>query len=167
MTPAGAVYSVPGSSLRLLPAVMTDGGGQIIGSSDLGNGTSAVLAMQVGPLVDSIYREQPTARTASGNGGGLTSNPSIASMQGLFLGVNITAVSGTSPSLVVSIQQQDANGVWQTIASTPALSAVGTAQASVGVGTSNPVMLNGGPYQIAWQISAGASFTFQTSLQGR
>lgn len=167
MTTAGAVYSVPGSDLKLLPAVMTDGGGQVIGSSDLGDGTSAVLAMQVGPQVGTLYHEQPTARTASGNAGGLTSNPATAAMQGLFLGVNVTAVSGTSPSLTVSIQQQDANGVWQTIASTPALSAVGTAGVSAGVGTSNPAMLNGGPYQLAWTISSGGSFTFQMSLQGR
>lgn len=166
MTPQGALYGVPGSTqgLKLLPAVMTDGEANLIGSVDQGNGFSAVLATQIGGPVSPVYSEQPTARAASGNSGGLTSNPIIEGMQGLFLGVNVTALSGSS--LVVSLQQLDANGVWQTIASTATITATGTANTSAGAGTANPTMLNGGPYRLAWAIT-GPSVTFQMALQGR
>ena len=164
MTASGAVYSVPSSDLELLPAVMTDRAGNLIGSVDQGDGTSAVLATQIGAPVETVYSEAAQVRTASGYIDQLKSGPQVAGMQGMFLGVNVTAASGT---LTVSLQQQDANLQWHTIASTAQISAVGTFNVSAGVSTANPAMLNGGPYRLAWTIGSGGSFTFQMSLQGR
>lgn len=167
MTAAGALYYVPSSDLQLLPAVMTDGSGNLIGSVDQGNGTAAVLATQIGGPVVTVYSEAATARTASGYVDSLKSGPQVSGIQEAFLGVNVTAVTGTSPTLTVSLEAQDANGQWQTVASTPQITQAGTVALSAGTGTQNPTMLNGGPYRLAWTLSAGASFTFQMSLQGR
>lgn len=165
-TPTGTVYDVPGFPTKpLLPAVMVDRGGNPIGSVDQGNGTAAVLATQIGGPVSTLYSENPATRTADGNAGGLTSTPATQAMMGLFLGVNVTTVN-TAGTLVVSLQQQDANLAWQTIASTPGITAVGTANLSVGSGQNVSAMLNGGPYRLAWTLGGG-SFTFQLSLQGR
>ena len=166
MTPGGALYFVPGvSGLKLLPAVMTDGDGNLIGSVDQANGTAAVLATQIGGPVQIVYSEPLTVRSSSGYVDTLKSGPAVSGAQEMFLGVNVSAASG---SLVVTLQQQDANGVWQVAASTPAITQTGTVALSIGTGTQNPTMLNGGPYRLVWAISgASPSFTFQMSLQGR
>ena len=170
MTQQGAVYIVPGAGdIRLLPAVMTDGNGNIIGSVDQNNGTAAVLATEIGGPVVTLYQEPPTARTADGNTGGLPFNPQVTGMLALFLGVNVTdGTPGTT--LTAYIEQQDANGIWQTIATAPTISSVGASNMSVGMGGTSSAMLNGGPYRVGWHLGGTAtqpSATFQISLQGR
>ena len=169
MTPSGPIYSVPGTSgLKVPAAIMTDGSGNVMGSVDQNNGFAAILATEIGGPVQTLHSEPPTTRTASGDTGGLTSNPQISGMLALFLGVNVTGgVSGTT--LTAHIQQQDANGIWQTIATAPTITGVGAANMSVGVGGQAPAMLNGGPYRVAWDLGgvASPSATFQLSLQGR
>jgi hypothetical protein len=161
-----SVLLVPGFPDKpLLPAVMVDNGGNPIGAVSQGNGTSAVLAVQLGAPVQLLYSEPPVTRTSDGNAGGLTSNPETQAMTGLFLGVNVTGVT-TPGTLIVSLQQQDANGIWQTIGVTNGITAVGAACLSVGGSFTSPAMLNGGPYRIAWTLGGG-TFTFQLSLQGR
>lgn len=170
MTQQGAEYLVPGQTdgLRLLPAVMIDGNGNVIGSIDQNNGFAAILATEIGGPVAEVYKEPPTQRTSSGNTGGLPLNPQVAGVLGMFLGINVTAVSGTSPVMTVSLEQQDANGIWQIVATTGQITAVGALNLSVGSCTQNSAMLNGGPYRVSWIIAGTTpSFTFQLSLQGR
>jgi hypothetical protein len=171
MTQQGAAYLVPGQTdgLRVLPAVMIDGAGNVIASVDQGNATAAILATEIGGPVQNLYNEAPVQRVADGNTGGLTQNPQVAGCLALFLGVNVTGgTAGTT--LTAYIDQMDANGVWQTIATAPEVSGLGASNMSVGVGGQSAAMLNGGPYRIGWHLGGTAttpSATFQLSLQGR
>lgn len=63
-----------------------------------------------------------TAATASGNSGDQTNYNG----RGIQVGVNITAITGTTPSLVVTIQGKDvASGVYYTLLQSAALTATG------------------------------------------
>lgn len=108
-----------------------------------------------------LYSEAAVARTASGDTAALSWAPEISE---LFVGVNVTAVAGTSPTLTVHVDQQDTNGVWHTLASTAQLSAVGTAALHV-----NDKVLSGvGSYRVRWVVGGTSpSFTFQAGVSGR
>jgi hypothetical protein len=65
-----------------------------------------------------------TVQTASGNVGGVGSS----NYGTLRLTLNVTAASGTTPSLTVNVQTSQDNATWSTIASFPAATAVGTSR---------------------------------------
>lgn len=110
-----------------------------------------------------MFTEAATARTATGNGTAITLPDDIAE---LFIGLDITAVSGTSPTLVLQVQQQDANGVWQTLAATSSLNTVTTATLHLPAGSF--VLLGGGQMRIRWVIGGTTpSFTFRVGIHGR
>lgn len=79
--------------------------------------------------------------------------------------VNVTAVL-TVGTLTVSLQRQDANGIWHTLGTTAAITAVGTAIFSVGPGTANGHPLGSGIYRIR-RVVTGDSVTHQVSVQAR
>lgn len=121
-------------------------------------GTSVPVSLaSTGPAT--LFSESLTARTTSGNSGDLTptGNPSA-----MTLSYNISAVSGVLPTLVVALQQKDANGVYQTLASTGSLAATGTGLLS----TTDSVMVFGNnATRVAWTIGGtGPSYTVQFSL---
>ncbi|GLY55330.1 hypothetical protein [Lentzea sp. NBRC 102530] len=110
-----------------------------------------------------MFTETATARTATGNGTALTLPDDVAE---LFVGIDITAVSGTTPTLVVQVQQQDANDVWQTLAATSSLNATG--QATLHLPAGSFVLLGGGQARIRWVIGGTTpSFTFRVGIHGR
>jgi hypothetical protein len=88
-----------------------------------------------------------------------------------LLSVNLTALSGgTGPTLVVGIQQQDANGNWVNIAATASQNAAGQASAWFGPGLGSGVgfLLSGQPYRLAWTVTGTpATCTFQVGVTGR
>lgn len=58
--------------------------------------------------------------------GGNTTNLDNAFWTGIQLGINITAITGTAPTLTVIIEGQDeASGIWYTLLSSAALNATG------------------------------------------
>jgi hypothetical protein len=65
-----------------------------------------------------------TVQTASTNGGGV----GTSAYGTLRLTLNVTAVSGTTPSMTVNVQTSQDNATWSTIASFPAATAVGTSR---------------------------------------
>lgn len=110
-----------------------------------------------------VFSEAATARTATGNVAVETPlNATEATVS-----VNVTAASGTSPTLTVAFQQQDANGVWYDAGVTASITATGTARFAVGPGTANGFPL-GGSQRLSWTIGGvSPSFTFQVSVQAR
>ncbi|GAA4891003.1 hypothetical protein ACFPM3_20255 [Streptomyces coeruleoprunus] len=126
-----------------------------------------VTAATVGQVATTMYTESTTARTTSSQ---TSSQTWLANATTAWVGVNLTALSGgTSPTVTVSLQQQDGNSVWHTLASTSALNATGTAQFSVGQGMANGAMLfAGGNYRFSWTITGTpTTCSFQIAMSGR
>lgn len=123
---------------------------------------------------------QPIAKTlfsnvASGDGTTLTATGSSAKTINLrevadvVLSVVITgAPAGTLPTLVVSLDCQDANGNWiPQVVKTGSLNAAGTTVVYGGTNTSNAVLTDLG--RITWTIggTGSPSFSAAISLIGR
>lgn len=117
------------------------------------------------PATADLYTEAPAARTTNGNTANLVWPANVTEA---FVGVNITGFAGGT-NVVISLQQQDANGIFQTIASTAALTATGTALLAVGPGQSNGVLLrSGGTYRLAWVVTGVfTTLTFQLGVTAR
>lgn len=99
----------------------------------------------------SIYTENTTSRTTSGNTTTIT--PPIGYTRA-FVGINVTAISGSGATQTFSFQQQDANGNWCPIALTSPLAVTATGQYSfsIGQGQTNAGCIVG-PIRIAWTAS--------------
>lgn len=110
-----------------------------------------------------LYTEAATARTVTGNTATLTLPDEVVE---LFVGVNITAVSGTTPTVTVEVQQQDANGQWQTLAATAALSAAG--QTALNLPEGSYSLAGGGSWRLRWVVTGTTpSLTFQVGVHWR
>lgn len=110
-----------------------------------------------------VYSEAAIARTVTGN---VAVETPVDALEAV-VSVNVTAATGTAPTLTVAFQQQDANGVWYDAGITASITATGTARFAVGPGTANGFPL-GGSQRLSWTIGgATPSFTFQTSVQAR
>lgn len=117
------------------------------------------------PATSDLYTEAATSRTTNGNTATLTFPAQIADV---FVGINVTGFAGGT-NVVISLQQQDANGIFQTIASSAALTATGVANFSAGPGTANGALLrSGGSYRLAWTVTGTfTTLTFQLGVTGR
>ena len=131
----------------------------------LQDGAGRVISQSVAQTAFDLYSEATTSRLVSGN---TTNQTWINNVASAWVSVNLTALTGgTAPTVLISLQQQDANGIFHTIASGTALSAVGTDQFSMGPGLARPVMV-GNTYRLAWVITGTpATCSFQISVKGR
>lgn len=136
-----------------------DANGNVIGVS----GTPTVYTVSQPPAA--LYSEATTSRTTNSTTATQTWTNNVSQA---IVGVNITGFAGGT-NLVVSLQQQDANGVWQTIASSATITAVGAATFSVGPGMqTGALLISGGSYRLAWTLTGTfTTLTFQLSVQGR
>lgn len=141
--------------------IESDNGNELQMDSD-----GRVTVNAVGQISASMYTEATTSRTTSGQ---TAAQDWLSNASACWVTVNLTAISGASPSATVSLQQKDGNDVWHTLASTAALTAVGTAQFSVGTGMDNGAMLRaGGQYRFSWTIGGTATTcSFQIAMAGR
>lgn len=159
--------SNPGAPAAQAVAI-TDGEGNIVPFSggQLGVAvTNSPTVFAVEQPASNLYSESTTPRTSNGN----TANQTwIFNVSQVFVGVNVTAFTGGT-SFIVQLQQQDANGAWQTIAASSAISAIGTSTFSVGTGMTNGAMLvAGGTYRFAWVLTgAFSALSFQIGAHGR
>jgi hypothetical protein len=102
------------------------------------------------------------AQTASGNSGPLDAQGVTA----IAVDVNITVVSGTTPSMVLTVERLGADGIWYPIATSPAQTAAGKWSVSVGPGESAAELSDA--IRLAWAITGTTpSFTFSASIVGR
>lgn len=131
------------------------------------DGDGRVTVNSVGQISATMYTEATTARTTSGS---TADQDWLSNASACWVGVDLTALSGgTTPTVVVSLQQKDGNDVWHTLASTDALDAVGSAHFSVGAGMANGAMLRaGGQYRFSWTITGTpATCSFRIAMSGR
>lgn len=130
---------------------------------------AASVAKGVAP-VDVVGRARRTllnqasgAQTASGNSAALDASGVTA----VEVDVNITAVSGTTPSATFVVERQGADGVWYVVATSPAITAAGTWTTSIGPGCSVAHELTDS-IRLRWTITGTTpSFTFSASITGR
>lgn len=136
-----------------------DANGNVIGVA----GTPTVTVAAPAPVA--LYSEATTSRTSNNTTSPQTWTNDVSQA---IVGVNVTGFSGGT-NVVVSLQQQDANGVWQTLASSATITAVGTASFSVGPGMqTGAVLIAGGSYRLAWTLTGVfTTLSFQLSVQGR
>ena len=115
-------------------------------------------------MVNSILFPSTTV-TTSGNTGAGTSLP--ANTRGAIFNVNVSAISGTTPAMVLSLQWFDpASQNWITLASMSSINATGGTLAIVYPGASNP-LYNVLPsnYRIAWAVTGtNPSITFSIGV---
>lgn len=83
----------------------------------------------------------------------------------LAVDVDVTAVSGTAPTLTLRLERQGEDGVWyDTGWAPPAVTAAGVVSASVGPGCTTNVVLTDN-VRLRWTVGGTSpSFTFSASL---
>lgn len=117
----------------------------------------------VTPSSTTVATGSSQAYTATGNSGDLT----VSSLTKLAVDVNVSAVSGTTPSCTFSVQRKGADGVYYQVAAATALTAAGTRSFSVGAGLSTAEAF-GSTVRLVWTISGvSPSFTFSYSVVGK
>ncbi|MEV8480332.1 hypothetical protein [Streptomyces sp. NPDC051173] len=157
-TPAVTVSNTPAVTVSGTPTVT------VTGTPGVNVANSPTVFTVVQPPVG-LYSESVTSRTANGNTTTQTWTNNVATA---IVGINVTAFTGGT-NVVVGLQQQDANGIWQTLGSSAAITAATTATFSVGQGmATGAVLVSGGSYRLAWTVTGTFSaLTFQLSVQGR
>ncbi|MFF4403830.1 hypothetical protein [Streptomyces sp. NPDC001404] len=145
-----------------------DSQGNVIGAA----GTPSAVNVSNSPTVFtvvqppvSLFTEAAQSRTTNGATAAQTWTNNVSSV---IVGINVTGFAGGT-NVVVSLQQQDANGVWQTLGASTAITATGAATFSVGQGmATGAVLVSGGSYRLAWTLTGTfTTLTFQLSVQGR
>jgi hypothetical protein len=160
------LYGNPGDSVSITVFACPQPPAAAVGAVAVaGTVTVAGSVTSVTPATADIYTESAVARTTNGNTANLTWPANVTEA---LIGVNVTGFAGGT-NVTISLQQQDANGIFQTIASTAALTAVGTAVLAVGPGQSNGVLLrSGGVYRLAWVVTGTfTTLTFQLGVTAR
>ncbi|MET9073844.1 hypothetical protein ABZX95_17090 [Streptomyces sp. NPDC004232] len=145
-----------------------DNNGNVIGaagspSSVTISGTPTVTVAAPAPV--GLFSESPQSRTSNSSTSTQTWTNDVTSA---IVGVNVTTFTGGT-NVVIGLQQQDANGIWQTLASSSTITGVGTATFSVGPGMgTGTVLIAGGSYRLTWTLTGTFSaLSFQLSVQGR
>jgi hypothetical protein len=135
------------------------------GGADEAHGQKGTPMLDVkaqAPLL--LFNPGSAAYGASGNSGPISTSQASR----LFLSAVVSAATGTTPSLTVSLDQQDAAGDWITgIASLTALTGPGQAFTSIGPGLAVAQLVSG-LVRVVWTITGTTpSFTAAVSLLGR
>lgn len=110
-----------------------------------------------------VLNQSAITETANGN----TTNLSVGSLSELALDFNISAASGTSPTLNLYMDRLGTDGNWYTIWSSAQVTAVSTVSTSLGAGTTTNVSFSS-TVRVRWAIGGTTpSFTFTISLIGK
>lgn len=114
-------------------------------------------------FVVNVLNQSALTETTNGN----TNTFSVGSLSELSLDINVSAASGTSPTLNFYVDRLGLDGNWYTIFSSAQLTAIGTVSASIGSGLSTNQSF-GSDIRIRWAIGGTTpSFTFTISLIGK
>lgn len=110
-----------------------------------------------------VLNQASAAYSAGGTTGPLYTGPA----QSLAVDVNVSAVSGTTPSLSLFLERQGADGVWYAIWSPAAITAVGAVSTSIGPGCVIAEVPTG-TGRLRWTISGTTPVvTFSASVISR
>lgn len=131
------------------------------------SGTSPVsgtVTTQVAATTD-VYSESAQSRTTNGNTANMTW-PSTNT--DAYVAVNVTGFAGGT-NVSISFDQQDANGIWQSLATSGNLTATGTKNFTVGMfGGNHAVLRSGQPWRLSWTVTGTfTTLTFQVAVTAR
>ena len=114
-------------------------------------------------VLQNIYSRASAAATATGNSGVLPTGAANS----IALDINISAVTGTTPSCTFTFDRQGADGNWYTVYTSSAQTATGNISTDIGPGCAvNHVLTGVG--RLTWTISGTTpSFTFSASVVGK
>jgi hypothetical protein len=126
----------------------------------------------VGPRLDiaspggvaNVVLSLPTLARASGDSGPLH----VPAFNTLSLGVNVTAKTGTNPTLNLSLDQLGADGVWYSLYAPTQLTDVGVVTQTIGPRMETTKMF-GSIVRLSWVVGGTATpkFTFTASILGK
>jgi len=98
---------------------------------------------------------------------GVSANLPVAGYRELLVAANVTAVAGTTPTLTLALDSLGADGVWYTLWTSAAVTAVGQTVAHLGVGAATNVAF-GATVRLRWTMGGTTpSFTFSASIIGK
>jgi hypothetical protein len=110
-----------------------------------------------------ILNQVSAAKTITGNSADLN----VSAFREVAIDANISAVSGTSPTLQLFIDRKGADGIYYQIWNSASITAVGTASDSIGPGLNKNQSL-GSTIRLRWVIGGTTpSFTFSASIIGK
>lgn len=125
---------------------------------------TGIVTPQMAATTD-LYSEAAQSRLTSGN----TASMNWPTTQtDAYVAVNVTAFAGGT-NVTISFDQQDANGIWQSVANSGGLTAAGTKNFTVGqYGGFHAILRSGQPWRISW-TTAGVftTLTFQVAVSAR
>ncbi len=131
-----------------------DAGGNVHIATTGTVGTQAVGA--------TVLNQASATQTTSGMSGTLA----VGAYRELLVAVNVSAVAGTTPTLTLAVDSLGADGVWYTLWTSAAMTAVGQTIASLGVEAATN-MAFGTSVRLRWTIGGTTpSFTFSASITG-
>jgi len=171
MEPAGNVHEVVVTPTGIYPGMAlidpTSGAPYAAGSSG-STGTVVVTNAQAQPVptqaaATTVLTQANAAQTVSG----ASANLPVAGYRELLVAANVTAVAGTTPTLTLVFDSLGADGVWYTLWTSAAVTAVGQTVAHLGVGAATNVAF-GTTVRVRWTIGGTTpSFTFSLSMIGK
>jgi hypothetical protein len=98
---------------------------------------------------------------------GVTDPIAVGPLTTLAVDVDVTAASGTSPSLALFIERQGTDGNWYPIWSPTAVTAAGVVSDSIGPGCSTAAVITS-TIRFRWAVTGTTpSFTLSASIVGR
>ena len=110
-----------------------------------------------------VYVLASTVETANSNSGNLT----VGQFTELAVDVNVSAVSGTSPTLNLYVDRLGADGIWYTIYTAAQVTAVATVSTTIGNGAVTASGF-GNTVRLRWVLGGTTpSFTFSASIIGK
>jgi len=131
------------------------------GSVVVTNAPAQAVPTQV--AATTVLTQASAAQTANG----MSANLPVAGFRELLVAANVTAVAGTTPTLTFALDSLGADGVWYTLWTSAAVTAVGQTVAHLGVGAATNVAF-GATVRLRWTIGGTTpSFTFSASIIGK
>lgn len=113
---------------------------------------------------DLLYVRYPAAATASGTAG---LGP-IGALTGVAVGIDVSAVSGTSPTMTLFLEYLGADGTWYELWKPTQVTAATTISASVGPGAKTPAVIPNAALRLRWTLGGTTpAFTFSASITAR
>ena len=98
---------------------------------------------------------------------GVSANLPVAGYRELLVEANVTAVAGTTPTLTFALDSLGADGVWYTLWTSAAVTAMGQTVTHLGVGAATNVAF-GATVRLRWTMGGTTpSFTFSVSIIGK
>ncbi len=136
------------------------GGSATIGAVNIASIPTTNTASQA---AITILNQASTPQTTNS----FTSNLSAANTTQLILAANITAVSGTNPTLVLSLDFLGNDSVWYAFFNSPVQYSTGSLLSYIGPGLQYPVAY-GSTIRLRWTLTGiTPSFTFSAGLLGK